>query len=262
MIGRWPALGLACALFACEDTSLEIDPIELTPDDVRSGTTFLQPATHALQEDAFANPGLLWVDLGREAFHENNEVTSCAECHDADGRKLSEAAAHYPAIDEASGTLVNLESRINLCRERHQSRPALAYESQELLSLTTYVASLSNGVPHAPILNKQTQPYFETGSTYFHTRRGQFNISCAQCHDDNWGQRLRGDTLSQGHGNGFPTYRFEWQSIGSLHRRFRDCDAGVRAEPLPLGDATYIALELYLAVRANGLEIETPAVRR
>jgi sulfur-oxidizing protein SoxA len=73
---------------------------------------------------------------------------------------------------------------------------------------------------------------------------------------------LRGDTLSQGHGNGFPAYRLEWQGMGSLHRRLRDCDTGVRAEPLPYGDPLYIAVELYLAARSNGLELESPAIRR
>ena len=36
----------------------------------------------------------------------------------------------------------------------------------------------------------------------------------------------------------------------------------VRAEPPPHGSDDHLALELYLAWRANGLAIETPAIRR
>ena len=111
-------------------------------------------------------------------------------------------------------------------------------------------------------LTPENEAQFKRGRAYFYTRRGQLNLSCSNCHNQNWGKQLRGDTISQGHGNGFPAYRFEWQNIGSLHRRFRDCDMGVRAEPLPYGSATYIALELYLAERSKGLTVETPAVRR
>ena len=73
---------------------------------------------------------------------------------------------------------------------------------------------------------------------------------------------LRGDRLSQGHPTAFPGYRLEWQTFGSLHRRIRDCDARVRAEPYALGSEICIALELYLAWRAGELPIESPGVRR
>ena len=37
--------------------------------------------------------------------------------------------------------------------------------------------------------------------------------------------------------------------------------SGMRAEPYPYGAAEYVALELFLMVRARGLAVETPAVR-
>ncbi|MEL6258181.1 MAG: sulfur oxidation c-type cytochrome SoxA, partial [Pseudomonadota bacterium] len=175
---------------------------------------------------------------------------------------LEQSAASFPKIDPDTGALLNLEGRINLCRETHQNAPALPYESEDLLSLTAYIANLSNGAPVRVQRTPQTQSYFDAGADYFFTRRGQLNLSCHHCHDDNWGKQLRGDTISQGHGNGFPTYRLEWQTLGSLHRRFRDCDAGVRAEPKALGSETYLALEFYLAARGAGLSIESPSVRR
>ena len=50
--------------------------------------------------------------------------------------------------------------------------------------------------------------------------------------------------------------------MGSLHRRFRSCLSGVRAELLPQGSPEFLDLELYLAWRAGTLPVETPGVRR
>jgi len=232
-----------------------------TPAPLQSGSAFLTEETRALQDDDFANPGYLWVDRGAALFGASDRQSpACSACHDAGD--LAGAAATHPKWDPESASLVNLEGRINACRIRHQDRPGLAYESEDLLSLTAYVASLSRGTPVEVEVTPATREVLETGAEYFQTRRGQFNLSCANCHDDNWGRKLRGDTISQGHGNAFPAYRLEWQTLGSLHRRFHDCDTGVRARPMEPGSPTYLALEYYLAVRASGLEVETPGVRR
>ena len=105
-------------------------------------------------------------------------------------------------------------------------------------------------------------PFFESGREFFFRRRGQLNIACSQCHDDLAGQKLRGDTISQGQVNGFPIYRLMWRSMASRHRMFAWCNNAVRAEPYSAGSPEYLALELYMAWRARGLPLETPAVRR
>eukprot|EP00439_Symbiodinium_sp_Y106_P089636 s1_g2172.t1 len=227
----------------------------------QDGTSWSETADiEALQDDDFANPGFLWVDQGQTLFNDAGDAAaSCASCHD---EGLAGVAATYPKIDERSGRLLNLEGRINMCRTRHQELAPLAYESNELLSLSAFVANQSRGHPTKVSVEGAAQSHIENGRRYFTTKRGQFNFSCQQCHTENWGKQLRGDTISQGHGNGFPAYRLEWQSLGSLHRRLRDCDLGVRAEPLPFGDQTYVDVELFLASRAAGLVGESPAVRR
>ena len=229
-------------------------------DEIRSGYDFLTADTQALQDDPFENPGFLWVDRGAVLFEASIDgKRNCASCHE---EGLRGAAAYYPSLDARTGILLNLEGRINQCRTEHQDLPAFDYESEDLLALTAYIAAQSRGLASKVERSEALAPYLRTGEAYFRARRGQFNLSCAQCHDQNWGKRLRGDTISQGHGNGFPAYRFEWQSLGSLQRRLRDCDTGVRAEPLPYGDETYVAVELYLTMRAGDLPIESPAVRR
>lgn len=257
---RAGALALGLALCACKPAMETNPPAELTEADIQSGYAFLNASVQALQNDDFGNPGLLWVDRGAVLFSMSGDAdTACSTCHT---NRLQGAAATYPKFDAVSDKVLNLEGRINQCRTKHQGLPSLQYESDELLALTAYVAHQSKGMPTQVDITGEAATAYAIGRDYFLSRRGQFNLSCHQCHTENWGKQLRGDTLSQGHGNGFPAYRLEWQSLGSLQRRLRDCDLGVRAEPLPYGDQTYIALELYLTHRSRGLEMESPAIRR
>jgi sulfur-oxidizing protein SoxA len=172
------------------------------------------------------------------------------------------AAARYPAMDAASGKLFNLELRIMNCRKLHQNGPPLAYESEELLALTAYVARQSLGMPLSVRIDGGALPYYEKGRSLFYMRQGQMNLACSNCHEDNVGHRLRGDRISSAVPAGYPVYRLEWQTLGSLHRRLRACALGVRAIQFPYGSEEYLSLELYLAKRAEGSAIETPAIRK
>lgn len=232
---------------------------DLPAESVTSGYEFLAPETQAMQDDEFANPGYLWVAQGKQLFVKEAGNGSCRSCHSAN---LEGVAARYPRYDVAAGQLRNLASRANVCRVEQQGLNALEDESDELLSLTAYIASQSEGQPYEVTTDGPATPYFEQGRAYFFMRKGQLNLACNQCHDDNWGGMLRGDRISQGHPNAYPGYRLEWQALGSLHRRMQDCDVGVRAKPHEPGSEIYTSLELYLKWRARELPIEAPGVRR
>lgn len=230
---------------------------------VKSGSEFLSPEMRRQQQDEARNPGFLWVEQGEELFSKKPaDGAACLSCHAEPRQSLRGAATRYPQVDANGGELINLEGRIEQCRTQRQKQPAFGHESAELLGLTAYVASLSRGLPLAVSAEGAAQPYFAAGKAFFARRQGQFNLSCAQCHDGLVGARLRGDTISHGAGTGYPAYRFEWNGAGSLHRRLRACSLGVRATQFDHGSPEYLALELYLAVRAKGLPVETPALRR
>lgn len=171
------------------------------------------------------------------------------------------AATRYPQIDKGGG-LLNLEDRIRQCRERRQQAAPFNFESEELLALTALVRMQSRGMPMVISIGGESRAYFERGRDFYYSRSGQMNLACAHCHQENWGKKLGPETISQGHGNAYPAYRLEWQTMGSLQRRFRSCLSGVRAEMLPYGATEYLDLELYLAWRSGKLPIETPGVRR
>ena len=230
----------------------------------RSGYEFMSRETRAMQDDDTANPGLLWVLEGGGLWARKIGAAgrACADCHGDARTSMKGVAARYPAFDPAAGRVINLEQRILRCRVERQQAPPFSYESRELLALTAYVASQSRGMPLQVTIDGPARPFFDAGRDFFFTRLGQLNLACANCHEDNWGRQLRGDRLSQGHGNAYPIYRLEWQTLGSLQRRLRSCNVGVRAEPYPYGAQEYVNLELFLAWRARGLPVETPGVRR
>jgi sulfur-oxidizing protein SoxA len=234
------------------------------PQPLKSGAEFQSGETRAMQGDDFANPGMLWVAKGEKLWSQppGGEAKSCAGCHGDARASMKGAAVRHPRVDAEAGRLVNLEGRINLCRARHQGAQPYPYESDELLSLTAWVAHQSRGMPVGVAIDEQNRRNYERGRELYHRRVGQMNLACTHCHDRNWGRKLAGETISQGHGNAYPIYRLEWQGVGSLHRRFRSCLFGVRAELLPGGAPELVDLELYLAWRGSGLAVEAPGVRR
>jgi len=236
---------------------------EITPGERRSGSYFAAPETRAMQDDDTANPGMLSVLQGENLWSATAGTAgrSCADCHGDARTSMKGVAARYPAFDPALSRPLDLEQRINRCRSEHQRAEPLAWESQDLLALTAFVAYQSRGSPIAVKTGGELRAFFDLGDRLFHRRQGQLNLSCSQCHDDNWGKKLAGSVIPQGHPTGYPLYRLEWQSLGSLQRRLRNCMIGVRAEPFDYGAPEAVALELYLMARANGMPIETPAVR-
>jgi sulfur-oxidizing protein SoxA len=226
----------------------------------RSGYLDMGRETQAMQDDDAVNPATLWL-LDGEALWQRKAgaaAASCAECHRTGLRGV---AARHPAFDAASGKLLNLEQRINQCRVDRQKAAPLAYESRDLLALTSYVAKQSRGLPIAVEESARTRPFLDAGRAFFQRRQGQLNLACAQCHEERAGGRLAGILIPQGQPTGYPIYRLEWQSLGSLHRRLRNCMLGMRAEPYALGAPEYVELEIFLMSRARGMPLETPGVR-
>jgi L-cysteine S-thiosulfotransferase len=229
----------------------------------RSGYEFMSRETRAMQDDDTANPGMLWVLEGGAQWSRKIGTAgkACSDCHGEARGSMKGVAARYPAFDAARGRLVNLEQRINLCRVDRQQAPALAWESRELLALTAYVARQSRGLPIDIAIDARTHASLEAGRASWDRRQGQLNLACGQCHDAYWGRQLAGNAIPQAHPTGYPIYRLEWQGLGSLQRRLRNCLIGMRAEPYEYGAPELVDLELFLMWRARGMTMEAPAVR-
>jgi len=255
---RRAALGICLAATVASASAAEIPLSER-----KSGYDLMGADTRAMQDDDTANPGMLWV-LDGEALWKRKAGSadkSCADCHGDAATAMKGVAARYPAFDVARGRPVDLEARINICRAERQQATPLPFESKELLALSAYIGRQSQGMPIEAGNDERVKPFVEAGRKLFTERQGQLNLSCAQCHDDNWGGKLAGAPVPQGHPTGYPLYRLEWQALGSLQRRLRNCIVGLRAKPYAFGAPEYVDLELYLMWRARGMKLETPAVR-
>ena len=233
-------------------TAITASASEIPPAERRSGFDAMSAETRAMQADDTANPGLLWVQDGADLWAKapSSAKPACAGCHGEAAASMRGVAARYPAFDEGRNGPIDLEGRINQCRSVHQAAASFPHEGRELLALTAYVGFQSRGLPVAPPEDVRLAPARERGQTLFRNRMGQLGLSCAACHDDNHGRRLGAATIPQGHPTGYPLYRLEWQGLGSLQRRLRNCMTGMRAEPFASGSQDVVDLELYLMSRA------------
>lgn len=206
---------------------------------------------------------MLWVDSGRALFERD-----CKTCH-TEARGL---ATKLPRVTIDSTTkkerVITLESQINTCRSTRvktqgaNASTPYALESEPLLSLASYLAFSSRGMTQEIAANITQTVSWQRARAMFFAVQGKLDFSCAACHDKIAGKRVRTQAISQGHGVGFPAYRIEWQTVGSLNRRLRACFFGMEADVPAASDPILPALELYLAWRASGLPIEAPALRR
>lgn len=256
MSGRRRALALL-ALIACPAL------LANAADERKSGFAYMSRGTQAMQNDDAANPGMLSVLDGESLWRTKAGAAgrACADCHGDAATSMRGVAVRYPAFDAARNGPIDLEDRIAQCRRDRQGVAGAAPEGREGLALAAFVAHQSRGLPIVAGDDPRLAPALERGRRLYELRQGQLDFSCAACHEDNAGRRLGGAIIPQALPTGYPLYRLEWQDLGSLRRRLRNCLAGVRAEPFPDGAPQIADLELYLMAKARGLPLETPAVR-
>jgi sulfur-oxidizing protein SoxA len=232
-------------------------------DEIISGWEFRDTATQALETDDFENPGFILVDQGEELWStvDGSEGKSCASCHNDAAESMKGVRAAMPKWSEAKGKPQTLEHNINTCRTERMGAEAWKWESDQMLGMTAYIGLQSRGMPVDVQTDGPMEEWWSRGKELYYTRVGQLDMACSNCHEDNYGNMIRADHLSQGHINGFPVYRFKWQKLGSIHRRFKGCMENIRAVPYKRGSDEFTALELYVASRGEGLSVETPSVR-
>jgi sulfur-oxidizing protein SoxA len=251
-------LGLLCCAFLL---AASVSVAQTQFQQKQSSYALMSSENQAMQDDPSLNPAMFWVAEGESLWQAKlgDKNRACASCHGDAKKSMSGVATQFPKM--VKGKLQTLEGQINQCRVTAQGAPALAYESKDLLSLTAYVAIQSKGMPIAVKETAQNQSDLKQGRRWFNERMGQLNLSCAQCHEERAGLKLGGSPIPQGHPNAYPIYRLEWQTLGSLQRRLRNCMSGVRAQQFDYGSSEMAQLELFLMWRARGMPLEAPGVR-
>jgi L-cysteine S-thiosulfotransferase len=249
-------VGITCALLIAPsfaDTSASHQK--------QSSYELMSAENKAMQDDASLNPAMFWVGDGEGLWQKKNGANSksCVSCHGDVKKSMRGVATQFPKV--IRGKLQTLEGQINQCREARQGAPKLDYESKDLLALTALIALQSKGMPISVKETNANRSDLKQGQQFFNQRMGQLNLSCAQCHEERAGLKLGGSLIPQGHPNAYPIYRLEWQTLGSIQRRLRNCMSGVRAQQFEYGSQQMAQLELFLMWRARGMPMESPGVR-
>lgn len=234
-----------------------------TLDEIMSGWRFRSEGTQAMQADDFDNPAMAAVDGALEAWNtvEGEKGKSCASCHGDVEESMVGIRAGYPKWNEKAGEVRTLAMQINDCRENQMGAEKYGYTSGDMAAMEALISVQSRGMPVNVAIDGPAAATWEQGKELYYTRTGQLELSCANCHEDNYGNMIRADHLSQGQINGFPAYRLKNTKLNTVHDRFKGCVRDTRAETFKPGGPEFIALELYVASRGNGLSVEGPSVR-
>lgn len=228
-----------------------------------SGWRYRTSEMQALQMDDFENPASIAVDDGMASWVsvEGSEGKSCASCHNDIEASMAGVRAVYPKWNEEAGAVKTLAAQINDCRTDQMGAEAWKYDGTEMTSMEAVVSLQSRGMPVNVAVDGPAHETWLKGEEMYYTRYGQLELSCANCHEDNEDNYIRADHLSQGQINGFPAFRLKTGDLVQVQNRFKGCIRDTRAETFSPGSEEFVALELYVASRGNGLSVESPSVR-
>lgn len=199
---------------------------------------------------------------GKELFETKfPDGKSYASCFPNGGIGIAQT---YPKFDAISSKVATLGIALNECRDAHGMQP-LNLTKGPPAAIETYMVHTSRGKPIDVTIpdDPRALAAYEAGKEYFYSRRGQLNFSCASCHVQAAGKRLRGDVLAPALGIAaiFPIYRSKWGDMGTLVRRFIGCNKKVNAQPVKADSARYRNLAYFLTYMSNGLPMAAPGAR-
>lgn len=188
---------------------------------------------------------------------------SYADCFENGGVGIRQ---NFPYWDKEAGTVKTLEQEINECRESNGEKP-LKWGKGPIAQVSAYMAWTSRDnvfdikIPEGD--EGALAAYLE-GKKFFYTKRGQLNLSCANCHLQGSNVRIRADLASPalGHPSHFPVFRSKWGELGTLHRRYKGCHKDSRSQPLDMQHETFRNLEYFQTYMSNGLVVNGPGSRK
>ncbi len=191
-------------------------------------------------------------------FANGNNYASCFENEGIGIRQ------NFPYWDDDQGRVITLELAINQCRKANGEK-ALPAKKGKIAQISAYMASTSEGNIFAvKIPNEQAKAAYLNGKEQFYSRRGQLNLSCANCHLAGANILIRADLPSPtlGHVTHFPVFRSKWGNLGTLHRRFAGCQTNVRGTPFKAQGEEFSNLEFFMTYMSNGLQVNGPGSRK
>ena len=229
------------------------------------------------------NPGELWIDQGKELFHQKRgpKNASLEQCDFGLGPgKLEGASAQLPRYFADTDKVQDLESRLVTCMVELQGfkredivkraiSPARSNGS-DIEALALYITSRSNGMKiNVALRHQKEQEMYKAGEYLFFRRSGQTDFGCVTCHGEpNKRIRLQ-DLVHMTSKKGvqevvstWPAYRGGHYVVRTMQWRLYDCFWQMRLPELSYLSDTSIALTTYLNYQGNGAVIHVPGFKR
>ncbi len=170
----------------------------------------------------------------------------------------------FPKWNAAKGKVDTLEQAIVDCRVKNGEKK-IGTGKGKLAWMSAYLTTIAEGQTINVIVpegDAKALAAYEDGKKHFYAKRGQLNLSCANCHVDYPGMRIRGNVLSPALGQitHFPVWRGKWakkkgDGFGTIQRRYGGCNKQVRAKPFKRQKSEYSNLEYFHTVMSNGMKI-------
>ncbi|MEM5536010.1 sulfur oxidation c-type cytochrome SoxA [Neptuniibacter pectenicola] len=172
----------------------------------------------------------------------------------------------YPYWNKEEGTVKTLEQEINECRVKNGEEP-FKWGKGPIAQVSAYMAWTSRDKVfdiQIPADDPRAKAAYLEGKKFFYSKRGQLNLSCANCHLQGSNIRIRADLPSPqlGHVTHFPVFRSKWGELGTLHRRYSGCHKDSRSNPLKPQAEEFRNLEYFQSYMSNGLVANGPGARK
>jgi sulfur-oxidizing protein SoxA len=202
-------------------------------------------------------PGELFVEEGKELFFRKGPSGKTLEaCDFGKGPGVLEGVyAILPKYFPDTKRVEDLETRVYTCMQRVQGFKPEEIKRDEVKAITAYIASFSSKakiqvVPKHPV----ELAMYNLGRELWYQRAGARDMSCAVCHDQYAGRRVRLSPVrspKEGLGNEWPAYRFEADKLYTMEDRIAFCYESIAIPAPEFYSEPYIALTLYMLAEAT-----------
>ncbi len=175
-------------------------------------------------------------------------------------------SGEYPKFDDKAGKVVTLTTAINACLEANGEKP-WKMKKGKMADLEAYFAAASTEAGkkvHIVIQSQAAADAYERGKKEYYSQRGYLKLSCATCHVQGTGKRVRNEYMSPllGHTTHFPVYRLKWQGLGTLERRIEGCNKDEGENPHKPGSKWMNEVLYFMAYMSNEMPVDGPAIRK
>jgi len=247
-----------------------------TDDELKNG--FIK----GLKHQDFAKGNYAFNKDGRAQYEEINEMPPYEDAIEegeeiyakkfANGKAFSSCfpnptiAGDYPIFDDKKSEVITLGVAINRCLTLNNEKKWKMSKGKmaKLQAYFSYETTQAQKQVDVKINSAAAASAYNRGKEYYYTQRGYLKLSCASCHVQGAGKRVRNEKMSQllGHTTHFPVFRLKWAGLGTLERRMSGCIKDEGQVPPKATSTEMKELLYFMSYMSNGMNVDGPDIRK